>query len=629
MKKMFRRTAAIAISAFMAAQYIPFTAVAVTGGTQQIIIHSYQLSAAEYATASGNPATGIKASDEATLANYNSRAVRGDMTYKIYGTTSSAGKYSPDKANLITTVVTDSTTGIGTSEMLLPGVYWIDPIDNDNTNPEFADADAFFIELPNASNPLNIYPKTTDNDYDNQSSDNGKLHTIEFTKTNSSGSALAGVNFKVYFKNANGDWESAKTTTGEEKTYTTDSNGKITIAGLPIGDYYFVEQSLGTNTGYLLDQTPQKVTITGTKVGETAVPVAYSFANEDELKVGKVISADGAGHTYNWKITADLPENRANLLSYVITDTFKGVDIIDASTAITGLAKGTDFTTAFGTGTDADKYTITITSAGLDKIKDSSNTDFNTATALNITIASSLDTTDLDTNDNAVNKASISYQYAYNPDPTDPSTPDIPGIIDPDDPNNNPSYPSVNNYPPADPTVPAPSDPSDPTTPVDVIKPCKFYISNKDSNGTELINGAYEIPNGSMHYDITDTSDSNFKLAEITDLAPGPYTIEQKGTQSGYQVDTTIKNIYISKDGNIYEYDPTAAEGSRIGAQITNNTVIFTNAAATSNFNLPFTGTTATIVFSITGILLMAGTAFFIFIILKKRDDDEEEQENN
>lgn len=618
MKKMFRRTAAIAISAFMAAQYIPFTAVAVTGGTQQIIIHSYQLSAEEYATASGNPATGIKASDEATLANYNSRAVRGDMTYKIYGTTSSAGKYSPDKANLITTVVTDSTTGIGTSEMLLPGVYWIDPIDNDNTNPEFADADAFFIELPNASNPLNIYPKTTDNDYDNQSSDNGKLHTIEFTKTNSSGSALAGVNFKVYFKNANGDWESAKTTTGEEKTYTTDSNGKITIAGLPIGDYYFVEQSLGTNTGYLLDQTPQKVTITGTKVGETAVPVAYSFANEDELKVGKVIAADGEGHTYNWKITADLPVNRDNLLSYVITDKFKGVDITGVT--VEGMTKDTDFTAAVDS-TNTDEYVITLLSDGLNKIKDSNNSTFSVATALNITIESSLDTNDLATNNNVVNKASISYKYAYNPDPADPSTPDIPGIIDPDDPNNTTPYPAVNNYPPSDPTVPDPDDPSDPTTPIEVIKPCTFYISNQNESGEELTNGAYDVSKGSPY---SDSGAEN--LATVPNLAPGPYAIKQTGTQSGYQIDTTVKNIYISKDGNIYEYDPTT---KNVGSKITDNKVIFTNAARTSTFDLPFTGTTATIVFTITGILLMAGTAFFIFIILKKRDDDEEEQENN
>lgn len=624
MKKMIRRTAAMAISAFMVAQTLPFSVFAVpgTGGDNVINIHSYQLSAEDYATASAtNNATGTTA-DQTTVDSYASKSAIAGMVYNIYGATLTSGKYTPDTSALITSVTTDS-TGVGKSVGLQPGVYWIDPVDDTNTNPEFANADAFFIELPNVSNPLEIYPKTTDNDYNNQNSDNGKLHTIEFTKTGVSGAALSGVEFKVYFKNANGDWESAKTTTGEEKTYTTDSNGKITIAGLPIGDYYFVEQSLGTNTGYLLDQTPQKVTITGTKVGETAVPVAYSFANEDELKVGKVISADGAGHTYNWKITADLPENRANLLSYVITDTFKGVDIIDASTAITGLAKGTDFTTAFGTGTDADKYTITITSAGLDKIKDSSNTDFNTATALNITIASSLDATDLDTNDNAVNKASISYKYAYNPDPADPSTPDIPGIIDPDDPNN-PPYPAVNNYPPSDPTVPDPDDPSDPTTPIEVIKPCTFYISNQKSDNTELTDGRYDVSSGSEYNDTANAYTGN--LTVVNNLAPGPYTIKQLGTASGYQIDTTVKNIYISKDGNIYEYDPTT---KNVGSQITGNKVIFTNAARTSTFDLPFTGTTATIVFSITGILLMAGTAFFIFIILKKRDDDEEEQENN
>lgn len=618
MKKMFRRTAAIAISAFMVAQTLPFSVFAVpgTGGDNVINIHSYQLSAEDYATASAtNNATGTTA-DQTTVNSYASKSAIAGMVYNIYGATLTGGKYTPDTSTLITSVTTDS-TGVGKSVGLQPGVYWIDPVDDTNTNPEFANADAFFIELPNVSNPLEIYPKTTDNDYNNQNSDNGKLHTIEFTKTNSSGSALAGVNFKVYFKNANGDWESAKTTTGEEKTYTTDSNGKITIAGLPIGDYYFVEQSLGTNTGYLLDQTPQKVTITGTKVGDTAVPVAYSFANEDELKVGKVISADGAGHTYNWKITADLPVNRDNLLSYVITDKFKGVDITGVT--VEGMTKDTDFTAAVDS-TNTDEYVITLLPDGLNKIKDSNNATFSVATALNITIESSLDTNDLDTNDYAVNKASISYKYAYNPDPADPSTPDIPGIIDPDDPNN-PPYPAVNNYPPADPTVPSPDDPSDPTTPIEVIKPCTFYISNQNESGEELTNGAYDVSKGSPY---SDSGAEN--LATVPNLAPGPYAIKQTGTQSGYQIDTTVKNIYISKDGNIYEYDPTT---KNVGSQITGNKVIFTNAARTSTFDLPFTGTTATIIFTITGIILMAGTGFFIFILLKKKDDDEEEQENN
>ena len=644
MKKMMKKTSAIAISAFMLAQYIPFTAIAVpgTGGSNIITIHSYQLGAADYATASAtNNATGTTA-DQTTVNGYSTASPRGGMTYNIYGATYNATtqKYDVDTSAPITSVVTASSgenIGVGSSVGLNPGVYWIDPVDDTNTNPEFANADAFFIELPNTANPLHIYPKTTKNDQSTPTTDDGKLHTIEFTKTNSNNAAISGVEFKVYFKNAQDEWESAKdTTTGNDKIYTTGSNGKITITGLPVGDYYFVEQSLGTNAAtYLLDQTPQKVTITGVKSGETATAVTKTFINENKLEVGKEISADGAGHVYNWTITADLPDNKDNLISYVITDKFKGIDITGVTIeGLDGTAATPDFTAAASL-TNPDEYIITITDAGLAKIKDPANTTFNSATELKITVASTLDTTDLSTgnaneaaNGNAVNKASISYKYAYNPDPDDPSTPDIPGITDPDD---DPTYPSEEDSPAAPPADPDPSDITPtPDTPVDAVKPCKFYISNRaeSEEGTELTSGRYEIPNGSYHDD--ETSGDNVNLAVVTDLAPGPYTIQQLGTESGYQVDTEIKNIYVGKDGNIYNYDPTAAEGSRIGSKITGNTVIFVNNQKTSNFNLPFTCTTATIIFTITGVLLMASTGFFIFILLKKRDDDEEEkQENN
>ena len=622
MKKMIKKTSALAISAFMLAQYIPFSAVAEEGlgGNNKITIHSYLLDGSEYATAKGTgSATGHQSTDEATLATYTSKQARAGITYNIYGTDLVSGKYVPDTSAVITSVVTGD-DGSVTTPNLTDGVYWIDPVDNTNTNPEFANADAFFIELPNSENPLHIYPKTTDNDYDNQSSDNGKLHTIEFTKTGVSGAALSGVVFKVYFKNAQGDWEASKdTTTGNAQTYTTNANGKITIAGLPVGDYYFVEQSLGSNSEYLLDQTPQKVTITGQQVGSTAVPVAYSFANEPKLSVSKVISTAGAGHTYNWIITADLPVNRANLSSYAIVDQFKGLTIDPESVTITDMSYGTDFTAAIGAVPDNDKLTITFTPTGLGKLNNPNASGYISANQLTVTVPSTLNSSDFNDDDNAVNMAQITYTYGYDPTGKEPVIPDAP----------TPPVPITEPSPLPDPDNVDPESPTneDPDDPFEAVKPCTFYISNQKSDTTELTGGRYDVSSGSEYNDTDNAYTGN--LTVVNNLAPGPYTIKQLGTASGYQVDTTIKNIYIGKDGNIYEYNPTAAEGSKIGAQILKNTVIFTNAAAQSNFNLPFTGTTATIVFSITGILLMAGTAFFIFIILKKRDDDEEEQENN
>lgn len=630
MKKMIKKTSALAISAFMLAQYIPFSAVAVTTqnistGPNTIYIHSYTLDSATYGARKDDPTkvgTGTEA-DGTELASVTKTA-NNNVTYEIYsatgdnyGTKSKLGEAATD------------TDGELKFTGLANGVYWINPKFN-STNAAFDNADAFYVQVPGNSETVHVYPKNTNNYEDDDTvanADEKAKHTVEITKKDSkTNAAITGkaATFNVYFKNALGKWEAAT----PASTYSIDTTtGKLTITGLPIGDYYVVEQ--GAPSGYLRDQTPVPFTIAADATGVTTV----NYMNDPELKVGKVISNDGAGGTYNWTITADLPAKRADLLSYVITDKFKGVDITGITIAgLNGTTTPPDFTYALKAGT-TDEYEITIEAPGLAKIKDSSNTDFNSTNVLTITVSSTLDTADLTTgytdaedNGNAVNKASISYKYAYNPNP--PTDPDIPGITDPDV---DSTYPPVKNYPDSDPTVPDPDDDSDPNTPIEVIKPCTFTISNHGS--PELPGAKYKITDTSGNTITgfgTITDDPTSGIATVSGLAPGTYQVHQTGVSGDYTVNNTPVTIYVSKDGNIYS-------DAGYTSQIVNDTVtpsvanqvVFANTQKTNAFNLPFTGTTATIVFSITGILLMAGTAFFIFIILKKRDDDEEEQENN
>lgn len=218
------------------------------------------------------------------------------------------------------------------------------------------------------------------------------------------------------------------------------------------------------------------------------------------------------------------------------------------------------------------------------------------------------------------NESSIKYQYAYDPDPAvDPT--DIPEP-DPDAPTN--PYPAPINYP-ADPTNP------DSDT-VATFTPKTITISNVDSeDNSKELTGSFEITSFSTHADDETGVDAvlSDKMLTLANLAPGKYTITQKSTESGYSIASPdSKTIFIAENGKVYEGND--ATGSEISADSNGSyKITFLNAPITSGFNLPFTGTTATIVFSITGILLMAGTAFFIFIILKKKDEEEEEKENS
>ena len=631
MKKMIKKTSALAISAFMLAQYIPFTAVAAAytpgTGNNSIVIHSYTIGSDIYEnqkTVGANPTgTTADASKVPGTATANS-----GVTYEIFSATGTNYETKTSLGELDT-----DANGELTFSKLADGVYWINPKFAD-TNSAFDNADAFYVQVPgNTSSTVHVYPKNTDNDFNDPTTDNGKLHSVELTKTESDGTTpIAGATFKVYFKNAQDNWEAATPAT----VYTTDQYGKIKITGLPIGDYYFVEQSVGA--AYLLDQEPKKFTITGVlPSGATeAEPVAVSFINDKKLTVGKVIAADAGGSTYNWTITADLPTNRANLSSYTIVDQFKGITIDTTKVAIAGMTNGTDFNAEIGSGANADKMTITFTDAGLTKIKDST---IITANQLTVTVPSTLNSADLTSatyktgEGAAYNMAQISYTYGYDDTGKEPVLPDgddpeDPVIITEPSPLPDPSNPS-------DPNTPTPNTPSDPDTPIEVIKPCTFTISNHGS--PELENAHYKITDAAGNTidgfeDISD--DGTTFIATVSGLAPGAYKVYQTAVDSDHVLNNTPVDIYVSKNGNIYTDSNcnTQIVDDKDTTETTDdvaNQVVFINAEKKSDFNLPFTGTTATIIFSITGILLMAGTGFLIFILLKKKDDEEEEQENN
>jgi len=591
MKKMIKKTSALAISAFMLAQYIPFSAVAYDNTHTDLYIYPYSVTDAikkGLASPTDDP-TGTSA--DATRAGQNGTAITSGDVVKFDIT-------QVDKDGKVLSGGATATNVNPTVKTTLPDGYYLIKPKMASTDANFQDAESFIIQLPVANGATNnrevyIYPKLTDNNDNKTNNDTNNptqdFHTLQLTKTLSDGTAMSSsvkATFDAYYKNATDVWTKAG-------TYYTDQYGKLTIDGLPLGKYYLVETAVPTVSGkeYMLDSTPIEFNIDGVN------PATASRVNQEILSVTKEIANDGAGvGKYNWTITGSVPTEPTDIpkiSDYKIIDTYAGVTITGVSVNISGITQIDDNAAfdptvkqfkAVDNGTDT--LTITFSQAAINAFP---------TTGVVVTVNSTLNANVA----SATNSAEVQYKFGA----TDTSP-----VISP--------TPQPTSYPTG----------ADKIDDDDTVTPATLIISNHGSG--ELEGASYEITDASdisfaTPITATDSASNNpADTAVVANLAPGHYFVHQTGVGAGYVKSDEVIEIFVGKNGTIYKDSGLSQEFD------THNTVVFAN-TADGGFALPFTGTTATIVFSITGILLMAGTAFFIFIILKKRDDDEEEQENN
>lgn len=613
MKKMYKRTTAIAATALMLAQLVPYNVFAVPAPAQDTGINS--LTICPYIVSENKVLNSDNAAPTGTEADENKAAQNGT---KYSGDTAMTFSIVKVNENGSPVLGNGAYSNIATQEVALEeipdGYYKItpnNPTTEKSDGTDFKGAESFYIELPtSAGGGINrevyIYPKLTDNkdttgntndpeekvDPTNDPDHTPNKHSIKLKKSLSSGewSATTAAVFDLYYQDDLGNWVDA----GDFQTI----NGVLQVDGLPLGTYYAVERV--APQGYLLDQTPIKFELDGS--GEIDKQVK-TLVNDKELTANKVIDVDGKGEDYNWTITTDIPGKANKLVSYVIKDTFtetlSNVTIESVSAGNTSLVLDEDYKVI----TSADNIIVKVTDF----------TKLIGKTQLTVKVTSKIGSGYA--SGNVQNDAQLTYQYAYDPDPTDDIPDTIPNIIDPTP------------YDPENPDVIVQPSPIHTETASDSFTPATIRISNVDDDGVEINGGGYYVTGCSLHYDQDDDGDGDYNIVTLSNLAPGHYSIDQRATKNGYYIDReSPKFIYIDKEGNVFlTNSETATEGTPLADK--DNTITFKNHKTAPGFELPFTGTTATIVFTIAGIGVMGGALFF-FIFFKKRDKDEEEKEN-
>ncbi|HFQ4012145.1 TPA: SpaA isopeptide-forming pilin-related protein [Enterococcus faecium] len=184
-----------------------------------------------------------------------------------------------------------------------------------------------------------------------------QLNSAELDKKDEDGKALAGTVFEL------------RKDDGSDQvvgTYKTDSTGKLTVDGLELGDYYFLETDLGTDanrTTYLLDGKKFKFSV---KRGETA-KVVLDVTNYKRPVITKVIDKEtvDTGEDVQYTLKPSIPGNIGNYEKYVVKDVLGAELTYDSSEVIEGMTLDTDYSIE----RDGQTTNYVFTESGMDKLQ--------------------------------------------------------------------------------------------------------------------------------------------------------------------------------------------------------------------------------------------------------------------
>lgn len=232
--------------------------------------------------------------------------------------------------------VTTGDDGIASFPDLQLGMYVV--IETGTPDKVTSPVKPFLVSVPMTSvnNPnewlydIHVYPK------------NGTTYgEVKIVKTGRVGSKevgkLEGVTFTLEKNNEETKgWDRVTNSEQDNKPFnlTTDENGEISVSGLSQGKYRFIEQSIGGNNTYIIDQTPIEFDVTSEgkikyKNEEAQKAISIPVINESPDVEKNVIKGDepktdtdySIGDEVPYQITVTVPENITKLTTFTVSDT--------------------------------------------------------------------------------------------------------------------------------------------------------------------------------------------------------------------------------------------------------------------------------------------------------------------